>query len=546
MPIDTDTTGLPGNPDVSEAAAKPAEPAPGPSSDHHGPSASAEDGGAPVRRTSDRRVAANRANGQKSTGPRTALGKERSSMNGLKRRSVRLLGLFEAKTLRQEPGAAEQLYRELIKPYQPLPPLLAMHFQDLARLHLELETSECIRDATLEHRWQQADIEKRRKFYEMESDLPATPKEVFEGGICRIEASAAKFKKQAHYLGLLREQLERRNFDLGNVLQLLYGKDFDPEHDRGQTICSRCRKLMSGEWQLPSEQQEGNIDEEQLEGLLDLVALEEDDALTGYRLKLDEKTVTRAACIAALAPTSDDRLMELQAERLRRAIDRKQWVINGLLQTLRPAEAAKPDANPGPGPEHPLPPHKKSGKRSQEVICNQQNDAKTHEIRTEPKPTEPNSAADKPFETSHRSVAVRSITHRSAPLPSRPRIQAIAALPPSHFRVSPPRLVRLPIHALAAPHPGARSRRARLCRLAVRKGYAFPGPATPPLFFEEGYAFLDHHPGFHRDSNQGAAAARPCLAAAAFCYLYQFRKGGAFPHSKAAEPPSLDSRTASC
>ncbi|HEV3279922.1 MAG TPA: hypothetical protein VG860_24255 [Terriglobia bacterium] len=363
-------------------------------------------------------------------------------MNGLKRRSVRLLGLFEAKTLRQEPGAAEQLYRELIKPYQPLPPLLAMHFQDLARLHLELETSECIRDATLEHRWQQADIEKRRKFYEMESDLPATPKEVFEGGICRIEASAAKFKKQAHYLGLLREQLERRNFDLGNVLQLLYGKDFDPEHDRGQTICSRCRKLMSGEWQLPSEQQEGNIDEEQLEGLLDLVALEEDDALTGYRLKLDEKTVTRAACIAALAPTSDDRLMELQAERLRRAIDRKQWVINGLLQTLRPAEAAKPDANPGPGPEHPLPPHKKSGKRSQEVICNQQNDAKTHEIRTEPKPTEPNSAADKPFETSHRSVAVRSITHRSAPLPSRPRIQPRAALPPSHFRVSPPRLVR--------------------------------------------------------------------------------------------------------
>ncbi|HEY6291200.1 MAG TPA: hypothetical protein VI455_06500, partial [Terriglobia bacterium] len=86
---------------------------------------------------SERKLAANRANAARSTGPQTELGKQRVILN-LQPPCPRLLGLAHARTLNQEPGMAEALYRRLIAPYEPAPPLLALHFQDLARLCLEL------------------------------------------------------------------------------------------------------------------------------------------------------------------------------------------------------------------------------------------------------------------------------------------------------------------------------------------------------------------------------------------------------------------------
>ena len=132
------------------------------------PSSSALEGAdAPAEsgEASDRKRAANRANSLLSTGPRTEAGKKRSRLNGLKRRPVRLLGLAEARTLNQEPLAAEELYQELIKPFEPVPALVARHFQDLARLYLELEAWERIRDAQLEDRWQHGLLARRRMFY---------------------------------------------------------------------------------------------------------------------------------------------------------------------------------------------------------------------------------------------------------------------------------------------------------------------------------------------------------------------------------------------
>jgi hypothetical protein len=240
---------------------------------------------------------------------------------------VRLLGVVEARMLRQGLGSAEKLYRELIEPYEPAPALLARHFQDLARLYLELEAWERVRDAQMEDRWQQSDIKRRRRFHEMDQDLRGTARENFDTGLCRLENSPAKFRKQAECLGLLKRHLAGRKFDLKPVLQLLYGKELDPPSDRAQTICLRSKKLMSPETR-PA------VTKSQFEDLLDLVEREEQDALTAYGLRLDEQTMTRAACLARLGPRHGrDRLMSLQGERLRQAIDRKQWVINGLLQT---------------------------------------------------------------------------------------------------------------------------------------------------------------------------------------------------------------------
>ena len=312
-----------------------------------------------ARKISARKLAANRANAQKSTGPRTERGKKRARLNGFARqKSVRLLGLAEARTLRQEPGAAERLYEELIAPYQPAPAVLAMHFQDLARLHLELEAWERIRDAQLEHRWQQNDVERRKRYQEMQSDLPGTAQDLAERGLCRMEATPARFKRQADCLAMLKWHLEKRDFDIEHILHVLWGKNLESDHDRAQTICFRCRKLMPSQDKDTGGKDPGArasrppVTKKQLKPLIDLIDEEYRDTMSLYLLKLDEKTMTRFACLAGLGPTRDDHWMHLQGERLRRAIDRKQWVINGLLQTLHLHERFGPEAGsdvPGTG-----------------------------------------------------------------------------------------------------------------------------------------------------------------------------------------------------
>jgi hypothetical protein len=294
----------------------------------------------PIRRSSELKIASNRANAQKSTGPRTEEGKQRASLNSLKRRSIRLLGLAEARTLRQEPGAAEKLYRELIAPYEPAPALLAAHFEDLARLRLELEAWERIRDAQLEDRWQRSDIDRRRAYYDMERDLPGKAQEVLESGVCGLKDSPAKFRKAAEYLDLLKLRLADSNYDMEPILRLLYGKNLDPGSDRARTICVRCRKLISPKGHPP-------VTDDELDELMELVDQEQRDALTAYGICLDEKTITRSGRLARLGSSREDRWMNLQGERLRQAIDRKQWVITGLLQTLHRSGAENPGESPG-------------------------------------------------------------------------------------------------------------------------------------------------------------------------------------------------------
>jgi hypothetical protein len=282
-------------------------------------------------RTSARKLAANRANARKATGPRTEEGKKRAAQNGftqgLERRSVRLLGLAEARTLRQDPGAAERLYEQLIAPYQPAPAILAMHFQDLARLHMELEAWERIRDAQLEHRWQQSDLERRRRYHQMERDLAATAKDLLERGLCRLDDSPAKFKKQADCFLVLKEHLRRRDFNVGHLLEALWGKDLEPDRDRAQTICIRCQKLMTAEG--------SGARKKDLDSLASLVDEEYRDAMASWALKLDENTMTRFACLAGLGVTTlEDQRMRREGQSLRQAIDREQRVINSVLRTL--------------------------------------------------------------------------------------------------------------------------------------------------------------------------------------------------------------------
>jgi hypothetical protein len=280
------------------------------------------------RPTSVAKAAANRANSQQSTGPRTEDGKRRASRNAAKYHSARLWGEVESRTLGQQPGAAEELYRELIRPYEPLPAILEIHFRGLAREQLELEAWEGIRDAQLEEGWRQNTIERRRRLHALQADLPGTAEELFAQGLQRMPDSPARAKKQLECLEALEQHLARRDFDIGPMLRMLYGNDLNPSSDRAQTICIRCDRLMKA--------RDGGepLGEEQFEGLLDLLALEERDALAAYALHLDQASMPQSASRARLGATQRDRAMSLQGERLRQAIDRKQRVITSLLRAL--------------------------------------------------------------------------------------------------------------------------------------------------------------------------------------------------------------------
>jgi hypothetical protein len=271
-------------------------------------------------------IAASRANGSKSLGriPPALLRKVEEMAA---RYPVRLLGLAETRVLNQDLGAAERLYRELIAPYgDDLPPLLDRNFQDLARSYLELEAWERIRDAGLEYRWAQNKHTQLRLAAEFERDLRGNIKKYMEGGLQSLPDSPAKFRMQFQCLQELLWKLNRRDFDLKTQLTYLYGKDFAPDTDRAETICFFCRRLMEP---TPGDDP---VSEEDFQRLLDRVHEEEEEIAGEHGLVREEKTMTRTACLALLAPTREDLWMDRQGERLRQAIDRKQMLIMRLLK----------------------------------------------------------------------------------------------------------------------------------------------------------------------------------------------------------------------
>ncbi|HEV2425143.1 MAG TPA: hypothetical protein VGZ29_09990 [Terriglobia bacterium] len=285
---------------------------------------------APPVSKSAAKMAANRANALKSTGPRTGQGKRRSRMNGLKSYSGRLYGAVQSRTLRLDLGGAERIYQELVRPYErpgrPVPPMLAMHLHDLARLRLELESWERIRDAELQERWRQGQIERRQRLHDLMRDLPGTNQEMVEKGLRGLPESPPRAKKLVECLTMLGNALDRHEFDIGPELRTIYGRDMVPASDRALIICIQGRRLMS--------EKRKPLSDYEFEQLRRLVTLELQDAVAAYGLYVDHATLPEAACVARLRQTADDRAMTLQGERLRQAIDRKQRVIISLLRVL--------------------------------------------------------------------------------------------------------------------------------------------------------------------------------------------------------------------
>lgn len=270
-------------------------------------------------------IATSQANGSQSLG-RIPLALRRKIEEMAARYPVRLLGLAETRVLNHDLGAAERLYRSLIAPYPDLPPLLDRNFQDLARQYLELEAWERIRDAQLEHRWEQNKHTQLRLAAEFGRDLRGNIKLYMEGGLQSLPDSPAKFRMQVQCLEELLWKLNQRDFNLKTQLTYLYGKDFAANTDRADTICCNCRRLME-----PASGEEP-LSEDEFQRLLDQIHEEQEEIAGDHGLVREEKTMTRTACLALLGPTHEDLWMDRQGERLRQAIDRKQTLIVRLLK----------------------------------------------------------------------------------------------------------------------------------------------------------------------------------------------------------------------
>ncbi|HEY6293241.1 MAG TPA: hypothetical protein VI455_16945, partial [Terriglobia bacterium] len=122
---------------------------------------------------------------------------------------------------------------------------------------------------------------------------------------------------------------------IGVALRRLYGKDLNPDYERGQLVCFDGKRLMNPEGREP-------VSDQEFDELLRLVDREEEDALEGYEIQLDERTVTGPASLTRLAPTREDHWMNAPGDRLRRAIDRNKRLLPKLLEALCLADRSRP------------------------------------------------------------------------------------------------------------------------------------------------------------------------------------------------------------
>lgn len=172
------------------------------------------------------RLAANRRNARRSTGPRTPEGKARVAGNSLKhglyaspqRKSLQALG--------ESAREFEALRRGLEEEWQPSTWTEGRLVMNLAGLLWRLERARRAQEGVVARGVELLEIERARR-------RSSTGRQVFEGseldvrlkGLRRVEDSPGKFEEAIIYLVGLLDQVERRDFSEypEGILQVLYG-----------------------------------------------------------------------------------------------------------------------------------------------------------------------------------------------------------------------------------------------------------------------------------------------------------------------------------
>ncbi len=178
------------------------------------------------RPTNDARLAANRQNAKKSTGPRTAAGKAWSSQNAFRH------GAYSQPRLRvlEEFGEESEEYRELLAgTLESCPPANQLErelIEDIARLRWERRRLGRAKDAKVRTRLDALQLEWQRRAVEMEYEYStAPPEQTLAFGLRRLPESGGKYRDLLALLDVLETQIAAGDFsaETGKLFQGLWG-----------------------------------------------------------------------------------------------------------------------------------------------------------------------------------------------------------------------------------------------------------------------------------------------------------------------------------
>ena len=279
-------------------------------------------------RLTPKRLAAQRANAQKSTGPRTPAGKENAKLNALKHgcrardasdRNVML-------ALGEDPEEFDRLRRSLLASLGPGDVLWAKQVEDLAKLYWRRARLERARAGMVQRELAYWKFAEERRHQEVKRGAFAADERLILGvSVPEPEYSAAGLKQVLAYLEMLREQAKERDFcpRQGVLLEQLYG---EKRSWRTALLEDLLRRFADtdGYSTPPGESEYGRLVallEQETESIQEELAL----------LQREEKETSLAERDACLALEGKRWTLLLRQENtLDRAIDRKVRILIGL------------------------------------------------------------------------------------------------------------------------------------------------------------------------------------------------------------------------
>ena len=242
---------------------------------------------------------ARRENAKKSTGPRTAEGKRRSSQNARKHGLYSDASFFwdAAIALGEDPRDFERLLKGLVAARQPANTLETVLVEDIALLIWKKARLDRAETAVQVRNLQKHDLERRKQFVQVGREISdALHSEVREKGLRRTLDAPGKFEQILSILDVLVEMVEKNDFSLNmkEFLRAVYGSD---PTLRGAGLYNNYFKL--------SEMKPGSQEFEDAKTLIRARLAEEiSDIAQEYELFLHEHVEnTRAARVAATAPS---------------------------------------------------------------------------------------------------------------------------------------------------------------------------------------------------------------------------------------------------
>ncbi len=279
---------------------------------------------------SERKIAANRSNALKSTGPRSPAGKARSRLNALQHGCYAQRARVMMQGLGEDPRENEALLDELLEAYRPANAAERMLVEDIAALRLQRRRSDRAQAAKQACALERLELDRRRRLLELRRDSPPVPFILLESaGVRSAPDCAGKFQMMRDYLQAVLTSVENRQFsrDRADMLRAVYGR---APQKRALEIIAEYEGLLES----PPADSDADAEVEILRMKLQQEMCTVADEFDLY--VQEQMEVSPARQDASLAPGDPDwKLLIRQANTIDRNLDRKMRLLMQLQRRVR-------------------------------------------------------------------------------------------------------------------------------------------------------------------------------------------------------------------